>query len=129
MPPIRRSGFEKTGAKTTSIITTLGCPFSCDFCSKPVFGNVFRRRNLDAVFEEIEQIRRLGYDSLWIADDNFTLSLTHLEEFCRRMAGRKISWSCLSRSTGIDREMARQMKEAGCQQGLPGSGVGQPGHA
>ena len=106
---------QKDGSKTTSIITTLGCPFSCDFCSRPVFGNVFRRRNLDAVFEEIEQIRLLGYDSLWIADDNFTLSLSHLKEFCRRMAGRKIKWSCLSRVSEIGEETTRMMKEAGCQ--------------
>jgi anaerobic magnesium-protoporphyrin IX monomethyl ester cyclase len=102
------------GSKTTSLITTLGCPFGCDFCSKPVFGNVFRKRNLDAVFEEIEEIRFLGYNSLWIADDNFTLDLSFLKEFCNRMAGRQISWSCLSRVTGIDGNTARMMKEAGC---------------
>jgi len=106
---------QKDGSKTTSIITTLGCPFSCDFCSRPVFGSVLRLRNLDAVFEEIEQIRLLGYDSLWIADDNFTLNLPYLKEFCRHMAGRKINWSCLSRVTGIDAGTARLMKEAGCQ--------------
>jgi anaerobic magnesium-protoporphyrin IX monomethyl ester cyclase len=103
-----------TGAKTTSIMTTLGCPFDCDFCSKPVFGDAFRRRDMDAVFEEIEQIRALGYDNLWIADDNFTLSAAHLSEFCRRMAGREMTWSCLSRVTGIDGELPRRMREAGC---------------
>ncbi len=103
------------GTKTTSIITTLGCSFSCDFCSKPVFGSLFRRRNLDVVFEEIEQIRALGYDSLWIADDNFTLDRKFLNEFCQRMAGRKIQWSCLSRVTGIDEENTRLMKESGCR--------------
>jgi len=106
---------EKNGSKTTSIMLTLGCPFNCDFCSRPVFGNVFRRRNLDAVFEEIEQIHRLGYDSLWIADDNFTLSLPYLKEFCQRMLGKKINWSCLSRVTGINEEIACLMKEAGCR--------------
>ena len=86
-PPIKRSGCERTGSKTTSIIATLGCPYGCDFCSKPVFGSAVRRRDLDAVFAEVEQIRGLGYDSLWIADDTFTLSQPYLEEFCRRIAG------------------------------------------
>ena len=106
---------QKNGTKTTSIITTLGCPFDCDFCSRPVFGRLFRHRNLDAVFKEIEEIRKFGYDGLWIADDNFTLSLPYLEEFCQRIAGLKINWSCLSRSTGIDGSLARHMKAAGCQ--------------
>ncbi len=103
------------GAKTASIMLTLGCPFNCDFCSRPIFGNSFRQKNLDSVFEEIEQIQRLGYDSLWIADDNFTLNLRFLKEFCQRMAGRKTGWSCLSRVTGINEEIAQAMKEAGCR--------------
>jgi len=103
------------GSKTTSIITTLGCPFSCDFCSRPIFGNLFRRRNLDHVFEEIEQILTLGYDSLWIADDNFTLDVNFLHEFCQRIKDRNIHWSCLSRVTGIDEEIAKRMKATGCR--------------
>ena len=106
---------EQFGSKTTSIIMTLGCPFSCDFCSRPIFGNLFRRRNLDQIFEEIDQIKRLGYDGLWIADDNFTLDFSFLREFCRRIRGQGIAWSCLSRVTGIDGEIASLMKEAGCK--------------
>ena len=86
----QKAWLQKNGSKTTSLMLTLGCPFSCDFCSRPVFGSIFRRRNLDAVFEEIEQITRLGYDTLWIADDSFTLSQSHLKAFCQRMAGKKI---------------------------------------
>jgi anaerobic magnesium-protoporphyrin IX monomethyl ester cyclase len=106
---------EKDSTKTTSIMITLGCPFECDFCSRPVFGRVYRRRDLDVVFEEIEQIQRLGYDHLWIADDNFTLDLSLLQGFCQRMVGQRLGWSCLSRSTGITPEIARLMREAGCQ--------------
>ncbi len=106
---------ELDGSKTASIITTFGCPFDCDFCSRPVFGSRFRRRKLDSVFEEINQIRVLGYDSLWIADDNFTLDTAFLREFCRRSAGQGMSWSCLSRVTGIDEETTRLMKESGCR--------------
>jgi len=105
----------KFGKKTTSLITTLGCPFNCDFCSRPVFGNLFRRRNLDTIILEIDQIQKLGYDNLWIADDNFTLSLPFLTNFCQRIAQRKLGWSCLSRSTGVSNTMAQMMKEAGCQ--------------
>ena len=104
-----------TGARTTSIIVTLGCPYGCEFCSKPIFGDLVRRRELDAVFAEIEDIRRLGYDSLWIADDTFTLHEPYLEEFCRRVAGLGIAWSCLSRANGVSAATVRLMKEAGCR--------------
>ena len=111
----QQAGLRKDGAKTTSIITTQGCPFNCDFCSHPVFGNLFRRRNIDSVIAEIEQIRELGYNSLWIADDSFTLNLNYLREFCRCMTGREINWSCLSRVNRINPEITRLMKSAGCR--------------
>lgn len=111
----QKEWLDRTGSATTSIMTTLGCPFNCDFCSRPVFGNLFRRRDLDLVFAEIDQIRRLGYTSLWIADDNFTLDISFLRRFCQRMAGQQMSWSCLSRVTGINAEIASEMKQAGCQ--------------
>ena len=114
-PSYQQVWYEKTGTKTTSIMLTLGCPFDCDFCSRPVFGNLYRRRNLDRVFEEIDQIRDLGYDSLWIADYNFTLNLAYLRQFCQRMVDQQMSWSCLSRVTGINAEIAQTMKAAGCR--------------
>jgi len=111
----QREWLRKTGSRPTSIIATLGCPYGCEFCSKPIFGNVVRRRSLDAIFAEIEQIRGLGYDGLWIADDTLTLSPQYLQEFCRRIAGIGMRWSCLSRANGIDEATARMMKEAGCR--------------
>lgn len=111
----QRVWMAKNGSKSTSIMVTLGCPFDCDFCSRPVFGHLYRKRDLDVVFEEIDQIRKLGYDQLWIADDNFTLSLSMLRQFCQRMIGVGMKWSCLSRSTGISADVARLMKDAGCQ--------------
>ena len=106
---------ERTGHAPTSLIATFGCPYGCDFCSKPIFGNAVRRRPLDAVFEEIEQIRTLGYDGLWIADDTFTLDAPYLEEFCRRVAPLGLTWSCLSRANGIMPATARLMRESGCR--------------
>ena len=122
----QKEWLQKTGSKATSIIVTLGCPYGCDFCSKPIFGSVVRRRSLDAVFEEIAQIRRLGYDSLWIADDTFTLNELYLAEFCRRIAGLRMSWSCLSRANGISEATVRLMKESGCRRVYLGLESGSP---
>lgn len=108
--------YENTGKKKTSIMLTYGCPFSCDFCSKPVFGNFVRYRDIDRIFEEIEDIMSYGYDSLWIADDLFTSNRQFLTAFCRRLIDAKlhISWSCLSRVDCITDEIARIMKDADC---------------
>ena len=119
---------DKDGSRTTSLLTTLGCPFGCDFCSKPIFGNLFRRRDLDAVFEEIAGIRALGYDRLWIADDSLTLSRRHLEEFCGRMRGRGLSWSCLARVDGAGRRDGGAHERERLLPGLPRPRIRQPGN-
>jgi anaerobic magnesium-protoporphyrin IX monomethyl ester cyclase len=104
-----------TGHRPTTLIATLGCPYGCEFCSKPVFGEVVRLRPLDRVLAEVEDIVRLGYDGLWIADDTFTLRSDYLEGFCRRVAPLRLTWSCLSRANGIDPATARLMKDSGCR--------------
>ena len=124
-PPPDRAGFDHAayqdawlragGAKVTSLIATLGCPFACDFCSKPIFGAAVRRRDLDVVFAEIDEIVALGYDSLWIADDTFTLDRAYLAEFCRRVGDRGVSWSCLSRGDKVDETTVARMAAAGCR--------------
>lgn len=99
-----------------SIMTTYGCPYTCDFCAKPVFGNLFRRRQLESIMEEIQSIRSHGYDGLWIADDCFTLDMGHVRALCNRLIQEKLDmrWTCLSRTEPIPLEDIELMREAGC---------------
>jgi len=108
---------EKEGMKSTSIITTVGCPFNCDFCSKPIFGNYLRKRNINDIMKEIEHIKSLGYNHLWISDDCLTLDLKFLNEFCDRLIEKNfdIKWSCLSRADILDFKVFKKMKRAGCE--------------
>jgi anaerobic magnesium-protoporphyrin IX monomethyl ester cyclase len=113
----QRSTLEAMGHRCASLMVTRGCPSACDFCSRPVFGRAFRRRKLDAVFQEIAGLRALGYDHLWVADDALTADGDLLGRFCTRMIGEAggLGWRCLSRTTGIDGETARLMRAAGCR--------------
>lgn len=107
---------ERGDLPQASIMLTRGCPFACDFCSRPIFGDLFRKRPLDGVFTEIQEIRRLGYESLWIADDSFTLSLDYLAGFCERMRreGPGVTWTCLSRVDSLTPEIVGEMAASGC---------------
>jgi anaerobic magnesium-protoporphyrin IX monomethyl ester cyclase len=107
---------EKTGCKPASILLTRGCPFHCDFCSKPVFGDVFRTRSVAKIMDEIDDIKRYGYDQLWIADDCFTLDEAFVEEFCRSLLLSKadVTWTCLARPDGLTEGAIRLMRSAGC---------------
>jgi anaerobic magnesium-protoporphyrin IX monomethyl ester cyclase len=105
-----------SGCRMTSIMITRGCPYSCDFCSKPVWGNNYRKPSLERVFAEIRDILEYGYDRLWIADDSFTLDLEYLMAFCRKKIAEDLTftWTCLSRVDGLNEEIVGLMKDAGC---------------
>jgi anaerobic magnesium-protoporphyrin IX monomethyl ester cyclase len=104
------------GYSTTSMITSRGCPFSCDFCSRPIFGADMRTRSATNIVDEVEEIAALGYDRIWFADDCFTLNRTHLLDVCGEIArrGLDVGWECLSRVDTMDDEVAEGMKRAGC---------------
>lgn len=100
-----------------SIMTSYGCPFDCDFCSKPVFGNRLRRRSMDRIFEEIRDIKEHGYNGLWIADDCFSLDLEHTRCFCHRLISEKLDmkWFCLSRVDRISQSDIELWQASGCR--------------
>lgn len=104
------------GEATTPLMSTRGCPFQCDFCHKPVFGDLFRARPAGSVIDEMREIVRLGYDHIWMSDDLFTLNYERTMSLCRAIEAEHLplTWECLSRVTHVDYELFAQMKRAGC---------------
>ena len=57
---------------SASVQFSRGCPFQCEFCDIIVtLGRKPRTKNPEQVIEELEDIRKLGYYSCFISDDNF----------------------------------------------------------
>ena len=102
---------------TTPLMASRGCPFRCEFCHKPVFGDLFRGRPIESVVEEMHEIAELGYDHIWMSDDLFTLSYKRTMELCQAIEDAKLplTWECLSRVTHVDYELFAQMRKAGCK--------------
>jgi anaerobic magnesium-protoporphyrin IX monomethyl ester cyclase len=107
---------DRFGYSTSAMITSRGCPFSCDFCSRPIFGVEMRSRSVGNIVDEVEEIVALGYDRVWFSDDCFTLSRQHILAVCNELVRRKVNigWECLSRVDTMDEEVARGMKNSGC---------------
>ncbi|HEY1912949.1 MAG TPA: radical SAM protein [Vicinamibacterales bacterium] len=69
-----------------SVQTVRGCPKHCSFCSVwKTDGQKPRQRTVDAVIDEIVQLRRLGFRFVALADDNFyPVTLDDLAKASRR---------------------------------------------
>ncbi len=112
-----RHGRRKHGYSITSVMSTRGCPFHCEFCSNVVFGVSYRERSASNVVDEVEQALSLGYDRIHFADDVFTLNRGRVHAICDEIRRRRLSfsWECLGRVDGMDRELAADMRDAGCR--------------
>ena len=109
-------GAKKYGYAITTVMSTRGCPFDCEFCSNVLFGGSYRERSPGNVVDEIEEALALGYDRISFADDVFTLNRRRVVALCDEIArrGLRFAWECLGRVDSLDFATARLMKDAGC---------------
>ena len=100
-----------------NVMTSRGCPFSCNFCSTPVnWGRRVRLRSPKNVADEIEQlIGRYGSRVIFFYDDTFNVSAKRVEEMCDLILSRKldIRWRAEVRLDLMSRPLLARMKEAG----------------
>lgn len=107
----------KHGESAISVSTMRGCPYTCKWCSRAVYGQSYRRRSPEKVVEELAGIQQnYSVDTIWFVDDVFTISHKWLREFCEELKRRnlKIRYECISRSDRMNKEVIQSLKESGC---------------
>lgn len=95
------------GEASLSILTARGCPFSCTWCSREVFGQTHRQRDPGEVARELKHLKEeYGPEAVWIADDVLTLNRKWVQQFGEAVqaADAVVPFECLSRVDCIDRE-------------------------
>ena len=72
---------------TTAVQYSRGCPFDCEFCDIIVMnGRVPRTKPPGQVIEELESLRRLGWNgSVFLVDDNFIGNKARVKELLTAM--------------------------------------------
>lgn len=108
---------QKHGTSAISINTMRGCPYSCKWCSRAVYGQSYRRRSAKSVVNEIAWIQEnYQVDSVWFVDDVFTVSHKWLEEFTEEITSRNITmpFECITRADRMSEAVILNLKKSGC---------------
>ena len=70
----------------TTIQTSRGCPYDCEFCDVvSLFGQKMRYKGYDQIIEEIKYATSLGRFDIFLADDNFIGNKKFVRELLRRI--------------------------------------------
>jgi len=101
--------------RETPIMTSLGCPFDCTFCTVTMmFGRAYRFRSPENVIAELEARKP---KRVFFYDDNFAADKRRLKVLLRMMIDRGLTtkWMAQVRTdVARDEELLTLMRQSGC---------------
>jgi len=82
MDPYRDMWLSHAGYFSMNMGTTRGCPFKCNWCAKPIYGNRYNSRSPKNVIAELKWLKKkFAFDHIWFCDDIFGLKPGWVHEF------------------------------------------------
>jgi radical SAM superfamily enzyme YgiQ (UPF0313 family) len=119
------TGYHK-GRKFFNILTSRGCPYTCNFCYRLEEGH--RYRPFNDVLSEFHLLNdKYGVTDFGFNDELFMTSKKFVKEFCTNLINAfdkgelpRITWSTTGRFNIVDKDTAEIMAAAGCRQILFG---------
>src|SRR5262249_47287350 len=100
-----------------NIVSSRGCPYPCNWCAKPLYGDSYHVRSAHLVAEEMRRLKTtLAPDHIWFADDIFALSGRWTLEFAQAVEQRdaRIPFKMQSRCDLMVRDTVDALARAGC---------------
>jgi anaerobic magnesium-protoporphyrin IX monomethyl ester cyclase len=111
---LRRHGFF-----SLNMVTTRGCPYRCNWCAKPVYGNTYHTRSPENVVAEMRMLRdTYAPDHLWFCDDILGLKSHWLVAWSAATdaAGIRIPFLCQTRADLMTLENVQALRRAGARE-------------
>jgi radical SAM superfamily enzyme YgiQ (UPF0313 family) len=105
------------GYFSLNVVSSRGCPYQCNWCAKPIWGDAYHVRSARSVAEELLAVKlRYSPDQIWFADDIFSLSSRWTAEFAAAVQalGARIPFKMQSRCDLMTRDTVRNLRHAGC---------------
>jgi anaerobic magnesium-protoporphyrin IX monomethyl ester cyclase len=105
------------GFYSVNMVSTRGCPFHCNWCAKPIWGQQYAIRSPASLAEEMALVKRLlEPDHVWFADDIFGLRPQWVPELAREIEARDahIPFMIQSRVDLMTETAVAGLARAGC---------------
>lgn len=109
---------------TLNMATTRGCPYKCNWCAKPIYGNRYNSHSPEYITKHLTYLKEnYGVSKFWMCDDIFGLKPNWVQEFNVELkeAELKISYFIQSR---VDLLLKEDTIEALAESGLSEVWVG-----
>jgi anaerobic magnesium-protoporphyrin IX monomethyl ester cyclase len=115
----RRVWLRTKGFFSLNMATTRGCPFKCNWCAKPIYGNRYNTRSPKNVIEEIKLLKtQYGFDHIWFCDDIFGLKPGWVHEFADLVEKENLSFRFKIQARAdllLQEDYIRDLARAGCE--------------
>ena len=113
----RKAWKDAHGVFSLNLIASRGCPFRCNWCAKPIFGDKYHLRSAVDVASEMRLLKeQYGVEHLWFADDIFGLNRHWLQEFAAAVESFRcaVPFRVQARADLLTSESAAALRRAGC---------------
>ena len=118
LEPYKKLWLQNAGYFSINIVTTRGCPYKCNWCAKPIYGNRYNARSPKNVVDELVLLKTLfNYDHVWFCDDIFGLKPGWVHDFADLImaSGLKLKFKIQSRADLLVQEnYVQSLAKAGC---------------
>ncbi len=113
----REAWQEAHGFFSLNLIASRGCPFRCNWCAKPIYGDSFHANSPELVAEEMRELKeRYGAEHLWFADDIFGLNRHWALQLADEVEKRQcaVPFKIQARADLLTTETVHALRRAGC---------------
>jgi anaerobic magnesium-protoporphyrin IX monomethyl ester cyclase len=115
------------GRFSLNIAASRGCPFRCNWCAKPIWGNQYAQRSAESVAAEFIYLKRqFNPDHIWFADDIFGFRPAWVTRFAEvvRAADALVPFTIQIRADLTTEAMVLALRAAGCTEAWIGAESG-----
>ncbi len=115
----RTAWLDSHGRFSLNMVSTRGCPYHCNWCAKPIWGQRYAMRTPADVAEELAAVKAdIRPDHIWFADDIFGLRSDWLAKFAQRVSelDAAIPFTMQSRCDLMTPVAVAALAESGCHE-------------